>query len=106
MSKLLALLGVDADHRLAGVTVVAGLVVDVAKLDVPIRVLGALAGLRGALQAEPGRAQQPTHRRRRHPMPLTGQLIGQVPQRLGRPPQRRLRIAALVRLDHPQQSRR
>ena len=38
-------------------------------------------------------------------MALPGQLLGQVPQRLGRPPQRRHRIAALVRLDQRQQGR-
>jgi hypothetical protein len=36
-------------------------------------------------------------------MPLPGQLGGQVPQRLGRPPQRRLRIPPLIRLDQRQQ---
>jgi hypothetical protein len=36
-------------------------------------------------------------------MALPGELLGQVPQRLGRPPQRRHRIAALVRLDQRQQ---
>ena len=38
-------------------------------------------------------------------MPLPGQLGGQVPQRLGRPPQRRLRITPLIRLDQRQQRR-
>ncbi|GAA1270305.1 hypothetical protein GCM10009609_36740 [Pseudonocardia aurantiaca] len=32
-------------------------------------------------------------------MALPGQLLGQVPQRLSRPPQRRFRITPLVRLD-------
>jgi hypothetical protein len=36
-------------------------------------------------------------------MSLAGELIGQVPQRLGRPPQRRHRIATLVRLHQRQQ---
>ena len=36
-------------------------------------------------------------------MALSGQLFGQVPQRLGRPPQRRHRIPALIRLHQPEQ---
>src|SRR5512132_3704473 len=36
-------------------------------------------------------------------MALPGQLLGQVPQRLGRPPQRRFRIATLIRLHQRQQ---
>jgi hypothetical protein len=36
-------------------------------------------------------------------VPLPGQRLGQVPQRLGRPPQRRFRIAALVGLHQRQQ---
>ena len=38
-------------------------------------------------------------------MALPGQLLGQVPQRLGRPPQRRHRIAPLIRLHQPEQGR-
>ena len=38
-------------------------------------------------------------------MALPGELVGQVPQRLGRPPQRRHRIAPLVRLHQRQQGR-
>ena len=38
-------------------------------------------------------------------MPLPGQLPRQVPQRLGRPPQRRLRVTPLIRLDQRQQRR-
>ena len=36
-------------------------------------------------------------------MALAGELLGQVPQRLGCPPQRRFRVTALVRLDQRQQ---
>jgi hypothetical protein len=36
-------------------------------------------------------------------MALSGQLLGQVPQRLGRPAQRRHRIPALIRLHQPEQ---
>ena len=36
-------------------------------------------------------------------MALPGELLGQVPQRLGCPPQRRFRVTALVRLDQRQQ---
>ena len=67
--------------------------------------LRALQGLGGALQAEALLAQQPADRGRRHRMPPPGQLCGEVPQRLGRPPQRRHRVAPLVRLHQPQQGR-
>src|SRR6266540_1816429 len=60
--------------------------------------LRALQRLDGALQAEPVLAQQSADRGRRDAMSLPGQLLGQMPQGLGRPPQRRHRIAALVRL--------
>ena len=36
-------------------------------------------------------------------MALSGQLLGQVPQRLGRPPQRRHRIPPLIRFHQPEQ---
>ena len=58
-----------------------------------------------ALQAEPVLPQQPAHRGRRHPVPLPAQLTGQMPQRLGCPPQRRLRITSLIRLHQRQQRR-
>ena len=47
------LLGIDRDDRLTGGQVLAGLLVEVPKLRVPIRVLGALEGLAGALQPIP-----------------------------------------------------
>ena len=51
-----------------------------------------------ALQAESVVPQQPAHRGRRRPVPLPAQLTSQMPQRLGRPSQRRLRVASLIRL--------
>ena len=68
---------------------VLGLLVDVPELRVPVRVLVPLQRLGVALQAEAILAQQAADRRRRHRMPLPGQLASQMPQRLGRPPQRR-----------------
>ena len=44
-------------------------------------------------------------RGRRHPVPLPAQLTSQMPQRLGCPPQRRLRVASLIRLHQRQQRR-
>jgi hypothetical protein len=102
-AQLLPLLGVHADHRLAGRPVVPALPVDVPELRAPVRVPTSLQRLGVALQAEAIAAQQAAHRGRRHPMPPPGQLAGQLPQRPGRPPQRRFRVAALVRLHQRQQ---
>jgi hypothetical protein len=82
---------------------VLDLLVEVAELGIPVGVLGAFQRLGVGLQAEPFPPQQSTHRRGGDRVPLSGQLLGQVPQRLGRPPQRRHWIAALVRLDQRQQ---
>jgi len=103
--QLLPLLGVHADHRLPARLVVFVLLVDVAELGISVTVLGTLQRLGIGLQAETGRPQQPPRRRSRDRVPLPGQLGGQVPQRLGRPPQRRLRVTALIRLDQRQQRR-
>jgi hypothetical protein len=83
----------------------ADLLIDVPELRVPVRVLSSLEGLGRALQAETRLPQQPAHRRCRYPVPLPGQLSSEMPQRPGRPPQRRLRITPLVRLDQGQQRR-
>jgi hypothetical protein len=83
--------------------VILDLLVEVAELGIPIGVLGAFQRLDIDLQAEPFPLQQSTHRRGGDRVPLPGQLLSQVPQRLGRPPQRRLRITPLVRFDHRQQ---
>jgi hypothetical protein len=53
------LLGIDRDDRLAGGQVLAGLLIEVPKLRVPIRMLGALEGLAGALQPIPLLLEQP-----------------------------------------------
>jgi hypothetical protein len=103
--QLFALLGIHADHRLAVGLVVLDLFVEVAELGIPVGVLGALERLDVGLQAEPFPLQPSAHRRGRDRMPLPGQLLGQVPQRLGRPPQRRHWIATLVRLHQRQQGR-
>ena len=97
-SQLLPFLGVHADHRVTAGLVVFDLLVDIPELRIPVGMLGALQGLGIGLQAEASPAQQPSHRRSRDPMPLPGQLPGQAPQRLGRPPQRRLRITPFIRL--------
>jgi len=101
--QLFALLGVHADHRLTVGLVVLDLLVDIPELGIPVGVLGALQGLDVGLQAEPFPPQQSAHRRGGDRVPLPGQLLGQVPQRLGRPPQRRFRVAAFVRLHQRQQ---
>jgi hypothetical protein len=77
---------------------VLDLLVEVAELGISIRMLLPFEGLGVGLQAEPVVPQQFAYRRRRDRMTLPGQLLGQVPQRLGRPPQRRHRITPLIRL--------
>ncbi len=99
----LLLLGVHADHRVTGVLMGTGLLIDVAELRVPVRVLAALDGLGVALQAEPLRPQQVTHGVRADLMALAGQFLRQRAGRLRRPPQRRHRIPPLHRLHQRQQ---
>ena len=101
----LLLLGVHADHRLAGITVLPDLLVEVTELGVPVRDLVALDGLGVALQAEALLPQQVSHRIGAGAVTLPGELARQCPQRLGRPPQRRHRITALIRLHQRQQRR-
>ena len=81
------------------------LLVDVPELRVPVRVLRSLDRLGVALQAEPLLAEQVSHGVRTDPVALAGQLRRQVPGRLRGPPQRRHRIAPLLRLDQGQQRR-
>jgi hypothetical protein len=57
------------------------------------------------LQAETLGAQQVSDGVRADPMALAGQLAGQHPRRLRRPPQRRHRVAPLLGLDQGQQRR-
>jgi hypothetical protein len=82
---------------------VLDLLVEVAELGIPVGVLGAFEGLDVGLQAEPFPLQQSAHRRGGGRMSLPCELLGQVPQRFGRPPQRRHWIAALVRLHQREQ---
>ena len=84
----------------------AHLVVDIAELGVAVRVLGALDLLGRGLQAVAGVVQQPPHQPFAAPVPPTGQRRRQLPRRLDRPPQRRLRVAAGVRVDQALQRRR
>jgi hypothetical protein len=84
--QLFALLGIHADHRLAVGLVVLDLLVEVAELCIPVGVGGALERLDVGLQTEPFPLQQSAHRRGGDRVPPPGQLLGQVPQRLGRPP--------------------
>src|SRR5512135_3495931 len=79
------------------------LLVDIGELGVPIGVLLALHRLGCPLQAEPVLSQQPAHGRSRNRMALSGQLLGQMPQRLGRPAQRRHRIPALIQFHQPEE---
>jgi hypothetical protein len=99
------LLAVHTDHRLPGGYVLFGRGVDVGELGIPVRVAPALDGLGVALQAEVLFPQEACHGRRGHLVTRLGQLVGQVAQALGRPPQRRLRITARFGLHQRQQRR-
>lgn len=54
----LLLLGVHADHRLAGVPVITGLLVEIAELGISVGMLASLDGLGVGLQAEAFLPQQ------------------------------------------------
>jgi hypothetical protein len=97
------LLGVHADHRVPGAHVVPGPGVNVPELGVTVGVPGTLQRLGVALQAEALLFQQRRHRRRRHRVTGRGQRRGQVAGRLGRPPQRRLRVPARLGVHQRQQ---
>ena len=99
------LLGVHADHRVGGVLMCLDPLVYIPELRVPVRVPLALEGLGVALQAEPLGPQQVPDRVGADPVALAGQLARQVAGGLRRPPQRRHRVAALVRLHQGQQPR-
>jgi hypothetical protein len=101
----LLLLGVHADYWLSRRLVGFDLLVDVTELRVPVRVLLALDGLGVGLQAEPLLPQQVTDGVRRDLVALAGQFRRQAAGRLGRPPQRRHRIAPLIWLHQGQQRR-
>lgn len=101
----LLLLGVHADHRLAGVPVIACLLVEIPELGIPVGMLTSLERLGVGLQLEALLAQQASDGVGTDPVPLAGQFGRQRAGRLGRPPQRRHRISALVRLDQRQQRR-
>lgn len=81
------------------------LLIEVAELGIAVGMLRAFEGLGIGLQAETLLDEELAYRRRRDPVTLPGQLLSQMPQRLGRPPQRRHRIPAFVRLDQRQQRR-
>ena len=88
----LSLLGVHADHRLTRRDRLADGLVDVRKLRVAIRVLGALPRLLVRLQAVPLGLQQPQHGAIDDIMAHLPQRLGELRAALRRPPQRRLRI--------------
>ena len=93
------LLRIDRDHRLVLGQRRAHRCIDVLELRVPIRVAVALARLAIALQAETHAIKQVAHQRMAHLMTFCLKFMGQTPQALARPAQRRLRIAACARLN-------
>jgi len=102
---VLPFLGIHADHRLPGRDVLTGLRGDVPELGIAVRVLLSLGRLDVGLQAEPFLAQQVRDRIRADPVPLAGQLGGQLAGGLDRPPQRRFRVTPFLRLHQRQQRR-
>ena len=88
LADQLLLLGVHANHRVPGRSVGRGLIVEVAKLRVAVRVLVALDGFGVALQAETLLAQQIADGVGGDLVPGPGQLVGQRSGRFRRPAQR------------------
>ena len=101
----LLLLGVHADHRVRSALVRLHLLAYVAELAVPVRVLLSLDRLDVALQAEALAFEHVADGIGGYLAALRGQLGRERAGRLGRPPQRRHRVAPLVRLDQGQQRR-
>jgi hypothetical protein len=82
-----------------------GLLVEVAELGVPVGMLGALQGLAGALQPVALLLELPPDGVCGDLEALRAKGVGEVAGGLGRPPQRRLRVAAGVGVDQPVQRR-
>ena len=94
LADLLFLLGVHADHRIAGGQVLLRRHLDVPELGIAVRVPLPLDGPGVALGAEPPGAQHPQHRAPAARVALPGQLSRDVPRRQRRPQQQRHRVAA------------
>jgi len=99
----LLLLGVHADHGLMAIDRALGDRVDVPELRVTVGMLRALPGLDVRLQAVPQAAQQLRHLREMNLMTQLAQPLGKMPDALGRPPQKRLRITPTVSVNQPLQ---
>jgi hypothetical protein len=89
----LLLLGVDADHRLAGRKVRRGSLVHAAELGVSVGVLGPLVLLGRDLEAVAETGEQLADLGRAHPVAQARELRVQGPHALGRPAQRGGRVA-------------
>src|SRR6266540_871867 len=86
------LLGVDRDHRIAGLDVCLHQTVDVAELLVPLRVLRALLCLHVRLQRVAQLTETAAHRHRIDPVATSGQLFGDRPRGLARPAKQAHRV--------------
>jgi hypothetical protein len=95
----LLLLGVHTDNRLGSGQVLAGLLVEVAELGVPVGMLGPLLGLEGALQRVALLLEQPPDGVVADLEPLPAKGIGKLAGGLARPAQRRGGITAGVGVD-------
>ena len=97
----LFLLGVHADHRLVVSDRAFGDRVDVPELRVTVRVLPALPRLEVRLQAVPQPAQKLRDRRVVRLVAELAQSVGEMPDALGRPAQKRPRIPPAISFDQP-----
>jgi hypothetical protein len=95
----LALLAVDRDRRLTRRDRLRDRPVDLLELRVAVGIGGALAGLSVGRQAVSLGLQQPQHRAIDDVVAHPAQRLGELGGALGRPPQRRLRIATRHRID-------
>ena len=98
------LLGVHADHRVAGGEMLGGAVVEVGELGVTVRVIRPLDRFDVGLQAESLGLEEFRHRRWRNLVPRSRHRFGQPAHRFRRPPAV-LRIAPRAGLDQRQQRR-
>src|SRR3989442_11214635 len=95
----LLLLGVDRDDRVTGTQETPHPAVDMLELSVPIPVARSLDGLAVRLQAVVELVKQVAHELMRHLVMLVPKFLGDLPDTLAGPAQRRFRVAACRWLD-------
>jgi hypothetical protein len=93
------LLGIDRDNRLARFERSPNTGIDLDKLRITIRMVAPFKRLGVGLQAVALRFEQLSHGNVTDLMPLASQFVGQFPQTLAGPAQRRLRVTACHRIN-------